>query len=196
MRRQLATFRQDRPIATTLPNRPRARRPVVGAAVILVLSLGMWAAGVAPLAGQFSDASRVEPGDSVRVRLLSALPVDASFLEWRGDAMIFEVQGLGSDWPVSVSDMSSLSVYTDRSPREGFRHGAVLGAVGGLFFGAAIGLALNWTGVIDDPEVPSKLMTDGMRWAGLGLVAGAMSYGFYRGGHPGRGWVQIALPGR
>lgn len=167
----------------------RSRTWVVGLGVLVC------ALGAHPVSAQFSDASRVSDGDTVRIRLPRAMPVKASVVGMHNDVMVMRVEGLDGPWGVSLFDMTSLEVFTDRTPREGFRHGAILGGVSGLFIGAAVGIVLHTTGVTDDPsQPPGKLMTDALRGAGLGVIGGALAFGFYGGSHPGRGWIGIALP--
>ena len=158
-----------------------------------MLQLGAAVPGLA----QRSDTNRVNPGDSVRVRMDAGSRVDAAFRRWDGDSMVLRVAGLEAPWTVSVFDMYGLEVYTDRTRREGFRHGAVLGAAGGLFIGAVVGVALNAAGVTDDPNGPSdQLVTHAIRGAVIGIAGGALAYGVYRGRHPGRGWIGLQLPSR
>jgi hypothetical protein len=123
--------------------------------------------------------------------------VEAAFQRWNGESMVLAVEGLGVPWTVSVFDMHGLEVLTDRTRREGFRHGAVLGAAAGLFIGAVAGVGLNAAGVTDDPDAPSdQLITHAIRGAVIGIAGGALVYGVYRGRHPGRGWIGLALPTR
>jgi hypothetical protein len=157
--------------------------------VLLALSV------TAPLAAQ-SDASRVAVGDSVRVRFPGAMTVGASVQAWRGfDVMILDTEGLESAWPVSVFDIESLGLLTQRTPREGLRHFAMLGAVSGLFIGAAVALALHAGGAIDDPNQPPALIfVNGLRGAGWGILGGTLFGAVYGGRRPGTGWIQIELP--
>ena len=135
-------------------------------------------------------------GDTVRVRMPGGIPVAAALLEWRSDVMVLGVDGLDGAWPVSVFDMARLEVYGDRTSREGFRHGAIMGGITGLFVGAAVAVALQAAGVTDQADQPpSQLISDAFTGAGLGFVAGSLTGGFYRGSHPGRGWIRLALPG-
>jgi len=125
------------------------------------------------------------------------LPVAAEFVQWDYDVMVLGVDGLESDWPVSLFDMARLEVYGDRTSREGFRHGAIIGAVSGLFIGAVVGVLLQAGGVTDQPDQPpSQLISDAFTGAGIGILSGGLAGGFYKGAHPGRGWIRLALPGR
>lgn len=143
-----------------------------------------------------ADIMRVQVGDSLRVRLPGSLPIQAAFRAWDGQYMMLDIGGLDDEWPVSVFDMAGLELYTMRTPQESFRHGAILGAVSGIFIGAAIGLALHSIGVTDDPDAPpAQLMTNTLRGAGLGFALGAVGGGLYFGRNPGEGWVSIRLPG-
>lgn len=144
-----------------------------------------------------TDPSRVVLGDAVRVRLQRAQPIEAVFLGWDADRMLLDAEGLEDDWPVSVFDMAWLEVYTARSPREGLRHYAILGAVSGLFIGAGIGLGLHAAGVIDDPDGPPALiLANTLKGAGLGTVGGLITGGVLGGRHPGSGWIALTLPAR
>ncbi len=150
-----------------------------------------------PAHAQRSDTNRVHPGDSVRVRMQGSFEVDASFERWEGDEMVLGVEGLDDPWTVSVYEMDRLQVYTDRTRREGFRHGAVLGAAAGIFIGAIAGIGLNAAGVTDDPDGPSdQLVTQAIAGAVVGMAGGALVYGVHRGRNPGRGWIGIVLPTR
>jgi hypothetical protein len=123
--------------------------------------------------------------------------VRAAFRAWEGESMVLNVDGLEGPWTVSVYDMRGLEVFTDRTRREGFRHGALLGAATGLFVGAVAGIALNAAGVTDDPNAPSdQLVTHAIRGAVIGVAGGALVYAVYRGRHPGRGWIGLELPRR
>jgi hypothetical protein len=141
----------------SVPQRLRAVR------AILILGAGL--CGSAPeVSAQSSDTNRVSAGDTVRVRMDRGLTVEAVFQRWEGESMALSVEGLTAPWVVSVFDMQALDVYTDRTRREGFRHGALLGAAAGLFLGAAIGVALNASGATDDPDAPAdQIVTEGPR---------------------------------
>lgn len=142
-----------------------------------------------------SGVLRVQPGDSLRVHLEGNLPITAAFQSWDGEYMMLGIEGIDDAWPVSVFEMNALELYTMRTSRESFRHGAVLGAVSGIFIGAAVGLALHSIGVTDDPDAPpAQLMTNTLRGAGLGFALGAIGGGLYFGRNPGWGWVSITLP--
>ena len=169
------------------------RRPGCGCTVLAaILVLGV----TCPVHAQ-SDLSRVELGDSVRVQLPRARAVEASLQGWDQGVMLLRVQGLESQWGVPVRDLAALSVYTARSPREGLRHYSILGAVSGLFLGAAVGLALHTMGVIDDPtKPPAQIITNALKWSGLGVVGGVVAGGVLGGQNPGVGWVGISLPYR
>lgn len=61
--------------------------------------------------------------------------------------------------------------------------------------GAATGLVLHVTGVIDDPkEPPAQLFSDALEWAGIGMVVGSIGGGFLGGRNPGKGWIRLELP--
>lgn len=152
--------------------------------------------GASGLTAQNADASRLQIGDSVRVRYPGAMRVDASFEGWRGDVMILGVAGLDDYWHVSVFDISSLGLHTARTPQEGLRYHAVFGAVAGVFAGAAVSLGLRAVGVIgtEDPT-PEEVIATTFKWASLGIVFGAVAGGAYGGSHPGVGWIGIQLPG-
>lgn len=155
------------------------------------------AASPSASAGQGSGVERIQAGDSVRVHFSGALPIDAAFEQWRDDELMLRVEGLEERWPVSVYDLSSLELYTLRTRQESFRHGMILGAVSGIFIGAAAGVLLHSAGVIDDPDAPpAQILSNGLRGAGLGAVALGLAGGFYFGRNPGYGWISIALPVR
>lgn len=171
--------------------RPPHRLPVT-ALLVCGLLLG---ASARDLLAQ-SDASRVEEGDSVRLRLPGALTVDASVGEVRNDVITLRVVGLAQGWPVSVFDMASLEVLDERTPREGLRYGFGMGFVAGVFAGAAVGLALHSAGVTDDLDGPASLiMGNTLRWAGFGAVAGGIGGAIVGSARPGVGWIRIELPG-
>jgi hypothetical protein len=163
---------------------------------VCLLTVGACAMGGAGVSAQGSGLDRVEVGDSVRIRMEGTVLVPASLNSWRGNVMVLNVSGLQTTWPVSVSDLISLEVYTLRTHQESFRQGAILGAVSGLFVGAAIGVILNTTGVIKDPDAPpAQIMTQAIAGAGLGFAGGAVLGGIYYGRRSGMGWVGITLPG-
>lgn len=142
-----------------------------------------------------TDASRVEVGDTVRVRLPMAQPVQAVFKRWDAEVMLLQVDGMAQDWPVSIYDMVWLEIHTRRTRREGLRHYAILGAATGLFVGVGVGLGLHSAGVIDDPEEPpGQVVTNALRWAGFGTVGGVLVGGFFGGRNPGTGWISLSLP--
>ena len=152
---------------------------------------------VTPVVAQLAGSERVSVGDTVRIRMPGGLPVAAEFVQWDYDVMVLGVEGLESEWPVSVFDMARLEVYGDRTSREGFRHGAIIGAVSGMFIGAVVGVLLQAGGVTDQPDQPpSQLISDAFTGAGIGILSGGLAGGFYKGAHPGRGWIRLALPGR
>lgn len=178
------------------PGSGPVRRPLrrLTLATVFVAGIG---AGPRDGAAQSDDANRVSEGDTVRVMVSAgALPVTASFLGWDGEAMLLDVDGIDGAWAVSVFDMHRLEVLTERTNREGLRHGAVLGGAAGLFIGAAIGVVLNVSGVTHDAaEPPGQIVTEALRGAGIGIALGAVAGGLYRGRRPGRGWVNLGLPG-
>lgn len=147
------------------------------------------------LRAQGADLNRIEPGDSVRIQVSERQRVAAEFHAWGRDRILLDVHGFVEPYPVAVEDMEQMDAYLLRTSRESFRHGALLGAAGGLFIGAAVGLVLHTTGVIDDPDEPAaEIVTDTMQWMGLGLVGGALFGGFWSSAHPGFGWIRIELP--
>jgi len=161
-----------------------------GLALLPAAALGQGIIDEAP-----TDASRVEVGDTVRVRLPRGQPVEAVFQGWSSDVMLLQVDGMAQAWPVSVFDMSRLQVWTQRTRREGLRHYAVIGAVTGLFVGAGVGLALHSSGISADPEGPAEqIVMTTLRWAGLGTIGGFVTGGFLGGRNPGVGWISLSLP--
>jgi hypothetical protein len=178
-------------LRTSSPN------PLVRVAILVTLAIAGGSGSPALAGAQSSDTNRVSVGDSVRIRMEGGMIVEAAFEGWAGESMVFDVPGLSDSWSVSVYDMRALEVYTDRTRREGFRHGALLGAAAGLFLGAAIGVALHSSGATDDPDGPAdQIVTHGLRGAGIGLVLGALGFGVYRGRNPGSGWIGLQLPTR
>lgn len=144
---------------------------------------------------QSSDTNRMEPGDTVRLRLDGGLSVRASFRSWDGPSMVLGVEGLTEPWTVSVYDLHTLDVFTERTSSEGFRHGAVLGAVAGLFVGAATGATLNLSGVTHDSRAAAdQVVRHSIRGGVIGAALGALALGIYRGRNPGRGWIGLELP--
>lgn len=180
------------------PNRPRFR-PFRHALGVLGVTLALVASGAMgsprPVSGQGADRNRMVNGDSVRVQLMGRVTVAAEFNRWEGDGILLDVDGFEHPYPVDIANMESLDVYMVRTPRESFRHGALLGASAGLFIGAAAGLLLHQAGIIDDEEAPpAEILTDALTFAGLGLVGGTLVGGFYGSAHPGRGWIRVQLP--
>lgn len=144
-----------------------------------------------------TDASRIELGDTIRVRLPRAQPVEAVFRGWEADVMLLQVRGVEQAWPVSVFDMTWLEVHTERTRREGLRHYAILGAVTGLFVGAGVGLGLHAIGITADPDGPAEqIMGNTLQGAGLGIVTGLLAGGYLGGRYPGVGWISLELPAR
>ena len=147
------------------------------------------------LSAQSDDTNRISDGDTVRVRMDGGLTVEAAFRSWEGPSMVLDVEGLNGLWTVSVYDVNTLEVFTDRTSPEGFRHGAVLGGVAGMFLGAAAGAILNLSGVTDDPNAASdQVVNQSIRGGVIGAALGALSFGIYRGKNPGRGWIGLELP--
>ena len=163
-----------------------ALAPALAAAFLLL---------AAPVQAQSGDTNRISEGDTVRLRMDGGLSVEAGFRAWDGPSMVLDVEGLTDPWSVSVYDMYTLEVFTERTSREGFRHGAVLGGVTGMFIGAAIGAALNLSGVTHDPKAASdQVVNQSIRGGIIGAALGAFSFGIYRGKNPGRGWIGLELP--
>jgi len=163
----------------------------------IALACALWSAVFAQSIGaQMGDASLITRGDSLRVQLPGALWLDAQFRSWNADIMLLGIQGVAGDWPVSILDLDGLQIYGERSARDGFRHWALIGAVGGMFVGAATGLVLHTTGVSRDADGPtSQIISTSLRWAGLVAVAGGVVGGVYGSSHPGIGWIGVQLPG-
>lgn len=131
----------------------------------------------------------------MRVHLRGGLPVDVGFERWQAGEMVLRVDGLDGRWFVDVDDVDQLEIYARRTNRESFRYGALVGAAGGLFAGAVVGLVLHTLGVIDDPDAPpAQVMTNTLSGAGIGVAAGILVGGLYAGRNPGYGWISIALP--
>ena len=174
------------------------RSPRVHASVMLSgLLLTVLTAVGTPADAQSADASRIANGDSLRLKLPGHLWIDAHFESWRADVMILGVQGITGDWPVSIFELSGLQLYTDRSPRQGLRHWAMLGAVGGLFAGAGVGLLIDTSGAGAGMSGPStEIIATTVRWATIGMAVGAVAGGVYGGARPGVGWIGIELPTR
>ena len=163
--------------------------------ILLLCALAPLIAPTHGLVAQPSDASRIMVGDSVRLRYPGAMRVRGSFQGWQGDQMVLGMAGLQEPWRVSIFDLASLGVYTERTPREGLRYHAILGAVGGIFVGAAVSLGLRATGVIGgEGTTAEEVIATTFKWASLGLVGGTVVGGAYGGSHPGAGWVRIELP--
>lgn len=147
------------------------------------------------LGAQGADLRRLEPGDSVRIQVSERQTVAAEFHAWGTDRILLDVNGFVDPYPVAVEDMERMDAYLLRTSRESFRHGALMGAAGGLFVGAAIGVVLHQAGFIDDPDEPAaELVTDALQWMGFGVVGGALLGGFWGGAHPGFGWIKMAVP--
>lgn len=164
--------------------------------ILLTSTVAVVLSSAAP-AHALPQIRQLQVGDSVRVRLPGALRVDASMHEMRNDTLLLIVSGISGVWPVAGRDLVTLDRYTDRTPQQGFRNGAVLGVVIGVFAGAATGLVLHVTGVIDDPEEPpAQLFGNALKWAGLGIVVGGFGGGFIGGRNPGKGWIRVELSGR
>jgi hypothetical protein len=139
---------------------------------------------------------QLEVGDSVRLRVTGALRLDGALRGVRGDTLVLRVEGLRGLWPVSSSDLVTLHRYTERNPREGFRHGAMTGLMIGLFAGAAVGVAVEASRSHEDSELTSAMIRSVLRWGGGGAGIGAATGGILGGANPGRGWVALTLPTR
>lgn len=140
--------------------------------------------------------AQVSVGDSVRVRLNGALRVEAMTTGLRGDTLLLSLSGVTTTWPVSMSDLESLEAFIDRSPRDGLRYGAMIGAGAGLFAGALGGIGLYAIGLSGaEVDRATGLMSAVLTWSGIGVVAGAVVGAVLGGQRPGRGWVAIPLPG-
>jgi hypothetical protein len=161
-------------------------------ALLLVAALGP---GAVQVRAQGADASRIVTGDSIRLKLPGALWLDAHFGSWSADVMLLEVAGIAGDWPVSIFDLDGLQVYTQRSARDGLRHWALIGAVTGIFAGAATGLVLHATGAVGEPDAPpGQIISTALSWTGIGIVVGTLGGAAYGASRPGIGWVQVQLP--
>jgi hypothetical protein len=161
----------------------------------LAFALAFSAAGLSDLEAQMLDPTVIVAGDSLRVQLPGALWIDVHFDSWNEDVMMLGTEGVTGDWPVSIFDVSGLQLYAVRTPQQGLRHWAMLGAVGGMFAGAAISILLDTSGAGSDMSGPSSaIVGNTIRWAGLGAVAGAVVGGVYGGRRPGTGWVAVAVP--
>lgn len=177
---------------------PVRRAPGGRAAVPLALALLTLLIPASPsgLAAQGADRNRMTSGDSVRVRLSGRMTVAAEFTRWEADGILLDVDGFADPYSVDLANMERLDVFMVRTPSESFRHGALLGASAGLFIGVAVGLLLHQAGIIDEEGgPPAEVVTDGLTFAGLGIVGGALVGGLYAGTHPGRGWIRVELPG-
>jgi hypothetical protein len=98
---------------------------------------------------------------------------------------------------VPAADLASLAHYRERTPHEGFRHGAITGMIAGLFVGAAAGAGLYAVGVLDHTgDPPSQIVTSTTTWSVIGLGLGGLGGGFIGGASPGAGWAVLALPSR
>lgn len=179
------------------PDRPIAR-PQPGSArhlVVVLLLVAAMGSGDVHVRAQGADASRIVTGDSIRLKLPGAFWLDAHFESWSADVMILEIAGISEDWPVSIFDLDGLQVYTQRSPRDGLRHWSLIGAVTGIFAGAATGLVLHATGAVGEPGAPpGQIISTALAWTGIGIVVGTIGGAAYGASRPGVGWVQVQLP--
>ena len=169
----------------------------VGCAAALALA----AAATLPAKSAAQDARNVigvlERGDSVRLRLRGALPIDGQMLVLRSDTLVLAMAGLPDDWMVAASDLETLHRYIDRTPREGFRHGAAMGMAVGMFVGAATGAILHATDVLGGPDETLQGFAVGtLRLSAIGMGLGGLTGGFIGGANPGMGWIGIELPVR
>lgn len=172
-----------------------SREAACGARALALLACLFGAAPDASAQERRQSLERLEDGDSVRLRLPGALKMDASMRDLRADTLVLVVAGLSTDWSLSAYDLVTLEHWVDRSPSEGFRHGAALGLAIGLFVGAAAGGVLHATSVLggaDDP--PSRVVEAAIQWGAFGGGIGALGGGFLGGARPGRGWISIDLP--
>ena len=181
----------------TLPRRRALSGSAAGRPICLVPGTALLLLAVVchGVQGQGADLNRIHPGDSVRIRVSGRMTVAAEFHGWEPDRMLLDVNGFADPYPVPLENMERLDAYLERTSQESFRHGAILGAAGGLFIGAALGLVLHTTGVIDDPDAPpSEIVTDSLQWMGFGIVGGTFFGGFWTSAHPSFGWIRIELP--
>ena len=118
----------------------------VGRAAVLLLA---GALGLEPLSGQI-----VQAGDSVRLRMPSALSVEGLAESVRGEMLLVRTEGVEDIWQVSMFDMAQLDVRRRRTSQEAFRRGFGYGLVAGLFVWAAIGLVVHATGLVGGPDDP------------------------------------------
>jgi hypothetical protein len=160
----------------------------VGRAAVLLLA---GALGLEPLSGQI-----VQAGDSVRLRMPSALSVEGLAESVRGEMLLVRTEGVEDIWQVSMFDMAQLDVRRRRTSQEAFRRGFGYGLVAGLFVGAAIGLVVHATGLVGGPDDPpaERLLQTTFRGIGLGMISGGFVGGLVAARRPGFGWVEIRLP--
>ncbi len=153
-----------------------------------------------PAAGQVDPPTpqSIEPGDSVRVKMAGTRPVEGAFIDWRGSSLVMSVPGMRQAWSVPIHEIEALDRYQDRSTRDGFRGGVVLGMAAGVFVGAAVGLGLYATGVTKDEDGPpaEQLMASVFRFSGLFTVGGGLVWGVVKSRNPGRGWVGVSFTTR
>lgn len=162
---------------------------------VALATLALSLSSLQGLRAQGADLNRLERGDSVRIQVSDRQTVAAEFHAWGTDRILLDVNGFVDPYPVAVEDMEQMDAYLLRTSRESFRHGALMGAAGGLFVGAALGVVLHQAGFIDDPDEPAaELITDALQWMGLGVVGGTLLGGFWGGAHPGFGWIKMAVP--
>ncbi len=160
-----------------------------------MLALGALVPTGSEAAAQGADRNRMTVGDSVRVRLTGRMTVSAVFNQWQSDGILLDVDGFVDPYQVDLENLERLDVYMARTPRESFRHGALLGGTAGIFIGAVAGFLLHAGGVIDDEGAPpAEVVTDALTFAGIGLVGGVLVGGFYASSHPGSGWIRVQLP--
>ena len=174
--------------------RPRGSPPAAVVGVIAVLAVFATDARGQGLPPRYID--QLEVGDSVRLRVTGALPLDGALRAVRGDTLVLRVVGIDDPWPVSSTDLVTLERYTERNSREGFRHGAMTGLVIGFFAGAAVGIAVETRHSHDNTELTAAMISSALRWGGGGAGIGAATGAIWGGAHPGRGWVGLSLPTR